>query len=415
MTSRNVSTNQDRDPRQPKRRSFHAEALPVGSYEVRVDLPGFAPYRQAGSRPDAWANHASGYRSFPASLSEKVTVNAATADVEPRQASVVSPRGPAKESRNFPVRSRNSLDFVLLAPGRFERPDGAARGGGTPLAGSGFTFGGLRARSNTISIDGLDNNDEYTGSGRTELSPEIVQEFQVVKNGLSAESGGASGGSINVITRSGTNTIHGDAFIFAQDAALNARDPFENEPGKPSFRRYRAGFALGGPDRQGSDVLLRGDRTGTQSRAERFGYRSRRRIVYQFFLSATGAFPRLATREITTNFFPHPRAETEAAGKLDHQLTRNTSLMLRYAFTNNREAGDAFNTSGLADISARGSSFIADNALSGSLTTVFGSERGWRSALPGRDAPRRACARVMPLVRKSTSRDLWTLDGPTPG
>jgi DNA-binding FrmR family transcriptional regulator len=93
----------------------------------------------------------------------------------------------------------------------------------------------------------LDNNDECTGSSRTELSPEIVQEFQVVNNGLSAESGGASGGSIKVITRSGTNTIHGDAFLFAQDGALNARDPFETESGKPSFRRFRAGFALGGP------------------------------------------------------------------------------------------------------------------------------------------------------------------------
>ena len=245
--------------------------------------------------------------------------------------------------------------------------------GGTPLAGSGFTFGGLRARSNTISIDGLDNNDEYTGSGRTELSPEIVQEFQVVQNGLSAESGGASGGSINVITRSGTNTIHGDAFIFAQDAALNARDPFEDEPGKPSFRRYRAGFALGGPaikDRTFYYVAIEQEHNRGQSGSD---IASAAASAINSFL-ATGAFPGLATRQVTTNFFPISRAETEAAGKLDHQFTKNTSLMLRYAFTNNREAGDAFNTSGLADVSARGSSFIADNSLSGSLTTVFGSD-----------------------------------------
>ena len=64
-----------------------------------------------------------------------------------------------------------------------------------------------------VSIGGLDNNDEYTGSSRTELSPEIVSEFQVVNNGLSAESGCASGVSINVITRSGTNVLHGDAYL----------------------------------------------------------------------------------------------------------------------------------------------------------------------------------------------------------
>jgi hypothetical protein len=89
---------------------------------------------------------------------------------------------------------------------------------------------------------------------------------------------------------------------------------------------------------------------------------------------ATGAVPGLATRQITPAFAPIVRAETEAAGKLDHQLTKNTALMLRYTFTNNKESGDAFNTSGLIDASARGSSFTSDNALSGSVTTVLGSK-----------------------------------------
>src|SRR2546427_2127035 len=76
----------------------------------------------------------------------------------------------------------------------------------------------------------------------------------------------------------------------------------------------------------------------------------------------------------SSDLSPIARAETEAAGKLDHQLTKNTALMLRYTFTNNKESGDAFNTNGLIDASARGSSFTSDNALSGSLTTVLGSE-----------------------------------------
>ena len=175
--------------------------------------------------------------------------------------------------------------------------------GSTPLGGSGFTFGGLRAQSNNVSIDGLDNNDEFTGSSRTELSPEIVQEFQVVNNGLSAESGGASGGSINVITRSGTNTIHGDAFIFAQDSAFNARDPFETEQGKPSFRRFRAGFALGGP--------IVKDKTFYYAAVEQEHNRGQIgsdidpavASAINSFLAA-GAFPGLATRQITTAFSP---------------------------------------------------------------------------------------------------------------
>jgi hypothetical protein len=85
-------------------------------------------------------------------------------------------------------------------------------GGKSALADSGFTFAGLRPRSNSLYIDGVENNDEFTGSARTELSPETVQEFQVVNSGFSAESGGASG-SINVVTKSGVNTLHGGAFV----------------------------------------------------------------------------------------------------------------------------------------------------------------------------------------------------------
>src|SRR5207245_534384 len=88
---------------------------------------------------------------------------------------------------------------------------------------------------------------------------------------------------------------------------------------------------------------------------------------------AGGSFPRLKTRQITTGFFPIAMAETEASGKLNHQINSQNSLMLRYAFTNTRKAGDAFNTTGIEDASARGSSFTADNALAASLVSVFGS------------------------------------------
>ena len=92
-----------------------------------------------------------------------------------------------------PVRSRNYLEFVLLAPGVTRSGRHTAPGGVTStLQDSGFSFGGLRPRSNTLTIDGLDNNDEFTGSTRTELSLEFGREFQVVTNGWSVENGGAS-------------------------------------------------------------------------------------------------------------------------------------------------------------------------------------------------------------------------------
>ena len=92
----------------------------------------------------------------------------------------------------MPVRSRNYLEFVLLAPGVAPAGSAARQGAAAALPDSGFSFGGLRARSNMLTIDGLDNNDEFSGASRTELSLEIVREFQVVTNGWTAENGGAS-------------------------------------------------------------------------------------------------------------------------------------------------------------------------------------------------------------------------------
>src|SRR6266403_1432942 len=372
ITLRNTSRNLFRTVTTDDQGFFRADQLAVGTYEVRLEHPGFAPYRHAGLVLSLGQTIHLEIVLAPASASAEVTVNAQPSAIDTSQTSVVSSVD-QERIEELPVRSRNYLDFVLLAPGVSSSPTASLGSGSTPLTGSGFTFGGLRSRSNNISIDGLDNNDEYSGSSRTELSPEIVQEFQVVNNGLSAESGGASGGSINVITRSGTNTVHGDAFLFAQDGALNARDPFETEAGKPSFRRFRAGFALGGPvvkDRTFYYAALEQEHNRGQ-----IGSDIDPTVVSTIngFL-ATGAFPGLATRQITTAFAPTARAETEAAGKLDHQITKNTALMLRYTFTNNKEAGDAFNTNGLIDASERGSSFTSDNALSGSLTTVLGSE-----------------------------------------
>jgi hypothetical protein len=122
----------------------------------------------------------------------------------------------------------------------------------------------------------------------------------------------------------------------------------------------------------------------------------------------------LPTRQITTGFSPTARAETEATGKLDHQLTKNTALMLRYAFTNNKVPGDAFNTGGLMDASARGSSFTSDNALSGSLTTVLGSDAV--SDLRFQGATRRAVLRTnQPIGPEIDIAGLVTFGSPYAG
>lgn len=368
---RNASTGVSRTVLSDDRGSFRVVELPVGSYQVRATCAGFAPYLHSSMLLEVGSDTDLDIVLQPASVRATVTVTAQPSALDTSQASVTSTVD-RERIEELPVESRNALQFVLIEPGILASH---ARTSGSPhaaLADSGFSSGGLRPRSNSISIDGLDNNDEFSGSSRTELSPEIVQEYQVVRNGLSAEFGGASGGSINVVTRSGSDTIHGDAFIFLQDAATNARDPFETEPQKPEFHRFRTGFAIGGP-------IVR-NKTFYYTALEQEHNRGQNGsnvgpttiLAVNNFLS-TGAFPLLPTRRLSTGFSPTSRAETEATGKLDHQVNSNNSLMLRYSFTNNRVAGDAFNVGGLQDTSERGSSFIADNAIAGAWTSTFGS------------------------------------------
>ena len=205
VTFRQTETNQTRTVTADDQGFFRASDLPVGTYEVRIEQPGFVPYLHTGVGLDVGITAHLDVVLPAAGVATQITVSAQPPPIDPGQTSVTSSVD-RQRIEDLPVDSRNSLDFVLAMPGV---TSSASRQGGTgsrrALADSGFTFGGLRPRSNNVSVDGLDNNDEFTGSSRTELSPEEVQEYQVVNNGLSAEYGGASGGSINVVTRTGAN------------------------------------------------------------------------------------------------------------------------------------------------------------------------------------------------------------------
>ena len=369
---RDVGTQRVRQVSTNSEGSFRVAELAPGTYEVSVSHPGFAAYRHTGLQLALGSTVHLEIVLRPAGVTTQVTVTAPPPPIDPAQTAVSSAID-TERIEELPVESRNYLNFALLAPGVAGSAQQPGKRSLATLPDSGFTFGGLRGRSNNVTIDGLDNNDEYVGSSRTELSLETVQEFQVVNAGLSAETGGASGGSINVVTRTGANDIHGDAFVFVQDGSVNARNPFETDRALSYLHRYRTGMALGGPiarnrtfyyaafeqehNRGLDDSFVNAALTGAVDR-----------------ILASGAFPVVATRSLTEGYFPTSRAETEASAKINQQLTTRNTIMLRYAFTNNRESGDAFNNVGWADASARGSSFTSDQALVGAWTTVFGSQ-----------------------------------------
>jgi hypothetical protein len=365
---RNTATNRTRITSTDVDGLFRMDELPVGQYQVHVEAPGFSLYVNNALVISIGRVTQLGVRLLPAMVEQQITVSERPSSIDASQTTEATTIDPERIEES-PVVSRNYLDFVLLAP-QLTRSNGTAGAGKSALADSGFSFAGLRSRSNSLYIDGVENNDEYAGSARTELSPETVQEFQVVNNGLSAESGGGASGPINVITKSGVNVMHGDAFVFVQNGALNAREPLTNETEAPYLNRFRAGVSAGGPIvRDRTFYYLAGEQEGAHGDDSSLILPSVASAIDGML--GSGAFPGINTRGVNPALFGFARAETEISGRVDHRIGNSQSLLLKYAMTNNREVGDAFHSGGLVDPSGRGSSFIEDEGISGSWSSIL--------------------------------------------
>jgi len=176
------------------------------------------------------------------------------------QASTVS----AKQITNLPINRRSFLDYALLTPGvtSSENITDAQdyRVAQTPQ--SGLSFGGNNGRGNQVAVDGAETIGASGGVQAT-ISQEAVQEFQVVRNSYSAEFGGASGGVVNIISKSGGNSLHGSAFGMFRNEKFDARNAFDFNPnGKSAFNRQQYGGSIGG--------RIKSDKTFFFTSVERF-------------------------------------------------------------------------------------------------------------------------------------------------
>ncbi len=353
--------------------SFALRQIPSGSdYQVSITASGFAPAKQAGVSVAVGRTTQLALTLSLGAERETVNVSAQPSSLDTDQTSSVVniDRDRVEE---LPIPSRNYLSFVQLSPQA--APANPALSQNTLTQGGGtlaFSFGGIRPGSNSVRIDGVDDDDEFSGASRTQLSPEAINDFQIVNHGFAAQSGGAAGGAVDVQTRTGLNRPHGDAFIFAQNGALNGTPPLGLYPRKPDESRFRAGVALG--------AALQPDRTFFYIAAEQEFARGEdvndlqpgTVTLINTALRQTGP---LSGFTLGTGFFPTTDQETELSGRLDRVLSPKQAVMVRYAFTNGRNVNDAFHADELTDQSARGSSFIADNSVNGTLTSTLGGSR----------------------------------------
>ena len=345
--------------------SFLFRDLASGGYTIKITAASFAQDEETVSVAVGRTTHLS-IRLSIASTQQNVNVTAAPVTFDTSQTSSVVniDRDRVEE---LPIPSRNYLTFVLLSP-QVAAANPALQQQGTTPGGGTFSFGGLRPGSNAIYLDGVNDNDEYAGSSRTQLSPEAISDFQIVNHGFAAQSGGGAGGSIDVQTRTGVNRIHGDAFTFVQNGALNGTPPLGLYPYKPDESRVRAGVALGGP--------IQHDKTFYYVAAEQEMARGEdtNDLAPSTLARINNSIQRyapLAGLTLQSGFFPTTDQETELSGRIDYSLTARESIMLRYAFTNSRNVNDAFHADELTDRTARGSSFLEDNSLNGTLTSTI--------------------------------------------
>ena len=183
-------------------------------------------------------------------LSDTVSVDASAEMVETRSGTLASVVGQQKIVE-LPLNGRNAAALVSLAPGTIDLNTNTARGSGDTQQGvtypgaQSISSNGARADGVNYQLDGGSNIDHYTNVNNPFPNPDALEEFSVQTNNYSAETGRASGAVVNVVTKSGTNVLHGSFFEFLRNGSLNARNFFA--PTSDKLKRNQFGGSLGGP------------------------------------------------------------------------------------------------------------------------------------------------------------------------
>ena len=378
VTATNIETNQSRVAISQNDGRFSILALPPGTYQVSVDLPSFARAVREGVTLALGAQVDLAFSLQLAGTTEAITV-AGEAPLVDSQKTAVATVVSRQQIESLPIDGRNFMSFAVITPG--VSTDRTPQQGAS--ATSGLTFAGQRARSNNITVDGLDNNDAVVGSVRATFSQEAVREFQVLTNSYTSEFGNATGGVLNIVTKSGTNRFTGNLFGFVRDDALNAKGHFEKvdplgEPvnlEKAPYSQEQFGATLGGP--------IRKDKTFFFLSAERLDIGASnlvtiddRTVVPHPFTGVPLGTPaqilRAAGFPVETGNVPYAVTNTQFLAKVDHQLAQNHSLVLRF------NTGDALNENtepfgGITAKSRAAALDARDYIAAASQTSVFSS------------------------------------------
>jgi hypothetical protein len=305
---------------------FSAAALDPGTYVVRVETPNFKTSEttivvQVGQIASVNPKLEVGVSSTVVEVTgEAVAVNTEQSQV----AGTLS----SQQIENLPINGRNFLDLAQLEPG-VQIQDGG-NFDPTKIGFSSISFGGKFGRSARISVDGVDVSDENVGTTTTGLPSSAIQEFQLAQSNLDVSNDLTSGGSVNVITKSGTNAFHGEGFGLFRDNSQAA-----DYPGDAQFQRSQYGGDFGGPIFK--DKLF-------------FFIDAERLLAHDAggVLVGSIAAPDGTNLKDFSGTFPAPFHDTSTIAKVDYQVTKNIKAFGRFSFW---QASDVGNFGGAANYS----------------------------------------------------------------
>lgn len=254
---RNLTTHFERRGQTDSLGQYKIFVNEPGRYEIKIIAEGF---KEVTTQLEAVAgrNIKTDFILIPAGMAEQMVIQAANTLLLDTTRTVTGDTLERKELESLPILNRNPLQLVFLLGGATEAPlstaDLADEGRGVFLRNSPeeagiFSLTGAPATSNNLTIDGFDNNDDRAARERIRLAPENLAELQIITNQYAAEYGRASGGRINLRTRSGSASFRGEAYGYFGDESLNANSFFRNARNLNRIPQseYRPGAVFSGP------------------------------------------------------------------------------------------------------------------------------------------------------------------------
>src|SRR5436309_2525051 len=369
VSLRNLDTNRTYTSTSDASGYYIVPNLPPGSYELNVTYTGFEPFLQSGIQLRVGQTATLDVTLTVQGRREVLEVTSQTPAIEPTRTEI-SNVIETRQIQGLPISGRLFTDFALLTPGV---TTGRTSVGSTitEFEVTRVSFAGMRDLSNQVTVDGADNINTATGSQRATPPQEAVQEFRVVNNSFGAEYGRALGGIVNIVTKSGTNTLHGSVYDYFQNSALNARSLLQPAPQPNVLRQNQFGFTLGGPIKQDKTFYFlnyEGQRRGESPTYPPVLLNNL--ALINASKAALGIAPEnLGILKTKDNDY--------GTARLDHQFRANTQFSLRYNIEDGRDlnqlAGATLDGGGIGAPSSGHNVFVRDQSLAGTLTSQIGS------------------------------------------